>query len=93
MQLVGLWFALSVGALAATVSPSESPVENTKLTPASSSLGPVYREARDYNAREPGVGGGGGSGYNYRPYDRPQQSRCISCLYAAMTGNQDRGDR
>lgn len=86
-QLVGLWFVLSVGTLAAaTVSPSSSPAENTKLAPASSSShGAVYREARDYNAHESTTG----SGY-YRQYDRPQQSRCISCLYAAMTGNQDR---
>lgn len=97
-QLVGLWFALSVGTLAATVSPSVSPGENTKLTSASSSLGPlVYREARDYSAHEGSAGGGGGvgnagggGGGYYRPYDRPQQNRCISCLYAAMTGNQDR---
>lgn len=85
-QLVGLWFMLSVGTLAATVSPSESPAENTKLAPASSSShGAVYREARDYNAHKSSTG----NDY-YRSYDRPQQSRCISCLYAAMTGNQDR---
>lgn len=82
-QLIGLWFALWVGTLAATVTSSLSPAENTKLAPASTSLGPVYREARDYGAHET-------SSYNNRPYDRPQQSRCISCLYAAMTGNQDR---
>lgn len=100
-QLAGLWFVLSVGSLAATINPSVSSIENTKLAPASSTLGAVYREARDYNPHDisgGGSGGGGGSssgassgnGYgNYRPYDRPQQ-RCISCLYAAMTGNQDR---
>lgn len=92
LQLAGLWFALSVGSLAATINPSASTIENTKLAPASSTLGAVYREARDYNTHDSGSGGGGGGGNsygNYRPYDRPQQ-RCISCLYAAMTGNQDR---
>lgn len=76
-----MWVAFSLGTSAATVSPSALPAENTKLTTA---LGPVYREARDYNAYE------SGGGYNYRSYDRPQQSRCISCLYASMSGNQDR---
>ncbi|XP_031633692.1 stress protein DDR48-like isoform X2 [Contarinia nasturtii] len=84
MKLVGLWVAFLLATSAATVSPSILPTENTKLTPSSSALGPVYREARDYNGYE------SGGGYNYRSYDRPQQSRCISCLYAAMNGNQDR---
>lgn len=78
-KLVGLWFALSVSGLTATVNPSKPDKAS-----ASTSLDTVYREARDYNG-ESGVG----NSYNYRPYDRPQ-SRCISCLYAAMTGNQDR---
>lgn len=87
--MVGLWFTLSVGSLAAaTVNPSVQPAENTKLAPASSSTyGAVYREPRDYDAHESSTG----SGYTYRPpYERPQSSRCISCLYAAMNGNQDR---
>lgn len=85
-QVVGLWFTLSVGSLvAATVNPSVSPVENTKLAPPSS-FGAVYREPRDYNAHEASTG----NGYTYRPYERPQSGRCISCLYAAMNGNQDR---
>lgn len=55
--------------------------ENPKFVSASSD---VYREARTYG----GLAGGGGAGYTYnnQPYDRPPQSRCISCLYAAMLG-------
>lgn len=90
-----MWFTLSVGGtVAATVNPSDaaaaaaSPVENTKLAPASSTaFGAVYREPRDYNAHDTAAAS---NGYSYRPYDRPQTSRCISCLYATMSGNQDR---
>lgn len=86
-----MWFTLSVGGtVAATVNPSTdaaTPAENTKLAPASSTaFGAVYREPREYNAHDTAAAS---NGY-YRPYDRPQTSRCISCLYAAMTGNQDR---
>lgn len=51
--------------------------ENTKLAPSASTPTGVYRQARD-------------GGYNYRTYERPQ-SRCISCLYAAMTGGSGGG--
>lgn len=97
--MAGLWFTLSLGSLlAATVNPSVSAAaaatsssssENTKLAPApSTSFGAVYREPRDYSPHD----AASGSGYSYRPYERPQSSRCISCLYAAMGGGggQDR---
>lgn len=65
-----------------TVMPSVAVKENTKLSSAAS----TFREARDYGG---GDGMDRGGGYNYRSPERPQ-SRCISCLYAAMTGNQNR---
>lgn len=68
-----------------TVMPStvEETKENPKYVRASSD---VHREARMYGGGLIG-GGGGGGGYTYnRPYERPPQSRCISCLYAAMVG-------
>lgn len=66
------------------VNPSTSTnVENTKLTPAPSSVGAVYREARGYRVDD------SDNYYNPRQSDRPQ-SRCISCFYATMAGNPDR---
>lgn len=92
---MGLWLTLlyagGVAAAVATINPSVTSAENTKLTPTSSTtFGAVYREPRDYNAHDTAAAN---NGYSYRPYDRPQTSRCISCLYAAMTGNQAVQDR
>lgn len=84
-QFFWLWLVLFVGDLAATVNPAASSSENTKLAPAASRLGELYREARDYKSNA-----ASSSHHSYPAYDRPQTSRCISCLYAAMTGNQDR---
>lgn len=69
-----------------TVMPStvEETKENPKFVRASSD---VHREARTYGGGLAVGGGGGAGGYTYnRPYERPPQSRCISCLYAAMLG-------
>lgn len=57
--------------------------ENPKFVSAATD---VHREARTYGGGLAG-GGAGGGGYLYnRPYERPPQSRCISCLYSAMLG-------
>lgn len=93
LQVVGLWFMLSVSGLVASVNPSKA--DKTVLA---TSLEPSYRDGREYNGDSSagggsgssgGSGGGVGNSYSQRPYDRPQ-TRCISCLYTAMTGSQDR---
>lgn len=67
------WLLLCLAGLSlGTVIPASK--DNTHL--ASTATGSLIREARDY---------GGSGGYPYQSFDRPQ-SRCISCLYAAMTG-------
>jgi len=67
------WLLLCLaGCLLATVIPASK--DNTHM--ASTASASLTREARDY---------GGYAAYPYRSFDRPQ-SRCISCLYAAMTG-------
>lgn len=75
LQAICLWYF--VGASTAAVGDSSS---------AASTLGGLYREARDGYYRSAGA----------TVQDRPQQSsRCISCLYAALGGSQrdDRDDR
>lgn len=85
---------LSASGFVASVTAAKA--EKTVLA---TSLEPIYRDGRDYNG-DSGAGGGGagssssgnggsGNSYSQRPYDRPQ-TRCISCLYTAMTGSQDR---
>lgn len=85
VKLFGLWLCLSIGSHAASVNPSVSTKETAKFVPADLTLGASYRQARDFYGTN-----AGGNDYNYRSYDRPQ-TRCISCLYAAMTEqSQDR---
>lgn len=66
-----------------------SPIESKENPKFATAASDVHREARTYGvglAGGGGIGGGGGYTYNRPPYERPPQSRCISCLYAAMVG-------
>lgn len=85
LQFLCVFLLATIRHASGTVMPStvEETKENPKFVRASSD---VHREARTYGGGL-AVGGGGAGGYTYnRPYERPPQSRCISCLYAAMLG-------